>query len=84
MQRNPQLHIIPVAFVDDDPEKQGVEIHGIKVLGKLTEVDEIVGRMLADEVVIAIPTAPGHIVRLLTEECRGRESPSGPCLASMN
>jgi FlaA1/EpsC-like NDP-sugar epimerase len=75
MQRNPQLHMAPVAFVDDDPEKQGVEIHGIKVMGGLTDVDEVVERMLAHEVVIAIPTAPGHVVRLLTEECRSKAIP---------
>ncbi len=75
MQRNPQLHMTPVAFVDDDPEKQGVEIHGIKVMGLLADVDEVVERMLAHEVVIAIPTAPGHIVRLLTEECRSKNIP---------
>jgi FlaA1/EpsC-like NDP-sugar epimerase len=30
MQRNPQLHMQPVAFVDDDPEKQRKDIHGVR------------------------------------------------------
>ncbi len=75
MQRNPQLHMVPVAFVDDDPEKKGMEIHGIKVMGGLGMVNEVVERTVADEVVIAIPTAPGHIVRLLTDECRAKGIP---------
>jgi len=75
MQRNPQLHMVPVAFVDDDPEKKGMEIHGIKVMGGLGIVNEVVERTVADEVVIAIPTAPGHIVRLLTDECRAKGIP---------
>lgn len=75
MQRNPQLHMIPVAFVDDDPEKKGMEIHGVKVMGGLADVDEVVARSFADEVVIAIPTAPGPVVRLLTEECRAKGIP---------
>jgi len=75
MQRNPQLHMAPVAFVDDDPEKKGMEIHGVKVMGGLEMVDEVVEQTLADEVVIAIPTAPGHVVRLLTDECRAKSIP---------
>ncbi|MGD2058710.1 MAG: nucleoside-diphosphate sugar epimerase/dehydratase [Anaerolineales bacterium] len=75
MQRNPQLNMIPVAFVDDDPEKKGMEIHGVKVMGGLADVDDVVARTFADEVVIAIPTAPGPVVRLLTEECRAKGIP---------
>jgi FlaA1/EpsC-like NDP-sugar epimerase len=75
MQRNPQLQMVPVAFVDDDPEKIGMEIHGIKVMGGLDEVNNVVERVLAQEVVIAIPTAPGHIVRILAEECQANGIP---------
>ncbi len=75
MQRNPQLLMTPVAFVDDDPEKIGMEIHGIKVMGGLDEVNDVVERVLAQEVVIAIPTAPGHIVRVLAEECQSNGIP---------
>ena len=75
MQRNPQLHMLPVAFVDDDPEKIGMEIHGVKVMGSLDEVAEVVDRTFAQEVVIAIPTAPGPVVRLLTERCRSQGIP---------
>lgn len=70
MRRNPQLHMLPVAFVDDDEEKQGMEIHGIKVAGPLTELGSTVERFRAHEVVIAIPTAPGPIVRFVTDTCR--------------
>ncbi|MGB2897466.1 MAG: nucleoside-diphosphate sugar epimerase/dehydratase [Anaerolineales bacterium] len=75
MQRNPQLQMTPVAFVDDDPEKIGMEIHGIKVMGGLDEVNDVVERVLAQEVIIAIPTAPGHVVRVLAEECRSNGIP---------
>jgi FlaA1/EpsC-like NDP-sugar epimerase len=75
MQRNPQLQMTPVAFVDDDPEKIGMEIHGTKVMGGLDEVDDVVKHMLAQEVVIAIPTAPGHVVRVLAEECQSNGIP---------
>lgn len=70
MKRNPQLHMLPVAFVDDDQEKHGKEIHGVRVAGALRDLSLIVSRYSAQEVVIAIPTAPGHIVRLVTDICR--------------
>jgi FlaA1/EpsC-like NDP-sugar epimerase len=75
MQRNPQMHMLPVAFVDDDPEKLKKEIHGVQVAGTLRELGRIVDRQRAHEVVIAIPTAPGHIVRLVTDLCRSRDIP---------
>jgi len=75
MQRNPQLHMLPVAFVDDDPEKIGKEIHGVMVEGALGDVASVVEKKRAQEVVIAIPTAPGPAVRLLTDSCRKRDIP---------
>ncbi len=70
MQRNPQLHMRPVAFVDDDSEKKGKEIHGVRVAGGLRDLARVVRDYLADEVVIAIPTAPGPVVRQVTDICR--------------
>ena len=75
MQRNPQLHMTPVAFVDDDAEKQKKEIHGVRVAGLLKDLAGVVDRHFAHEVVIAIPTAPGHVVRLVTDVCRLRGIP---------
>lgn len=75
MQRNPQLHLLPVAFIDDDPEKRGKEIHGVSVAGQLTELDAVVDRYRANEVIIAIPSAPGRVVRLVTDICRIRRIP---------
>lgn len=75
MQRNPQLHLAPVAFVDDDPEKQSKEIYGILVAGALEDLASVVNRFNAQEVVISIPTAPGDVVRLVTDICRIHQIP---------
>jgi FlaA1/EpsC-like NDP-sugar epimerase len=75
MQRNPQMHMLPVAFVDDDPEKLHKEISGVPVDGKLRELASVVERHHAHEVVIAIPTAPGPIVRLVIDICRVQNIP---------
>ena len=72
MQRNPQLHLRPVAFVDDDSEKLKKDIYGVRVAGRLDQLPAVVERSHADEVIIAIPTASGPTVRRVTEACRQR------------
>jgi FlaA1/EpsC-like NDP-sugar epimerase len=76
MQRNPQANLIPIGFVDDDPAKQKQEIHGTPVIGKIDELSQLIGLKKADEVIIAIPSAPGQLVRKVTDICRLRNIPS--------
>jgi FlaA1/EpsC-like NDP-sugar epimerase len=62
--RNPQLRLRPIGFVDDDPRKQGIkDEHGLKVLGTTSEadLDRILDEVEPDEVLIAIPSAPGTL-----------------------
>ena len=53
----------PVAFVDDDPTKQNRRLHGIPVAGGLEDIPAIVRQYAIDEVVVAMPAAPGAVVR---------------------
>jgi FlaA1/EpsC-like NDP-sugar epimerase len=76
MQRNPQANLKPVGFVDDDPAKQKQEIHGTPVIGKLSELARLIESKKADEVIIAIPSAPGQVVRKVAEVCRIKNIPS--------
>lgn len=46
-----------LCFLDDDDSKQGVEISGIKVAGKISDFKTVQRDLHADEAVIAIPTA---------------------------
>ena len=46
-----------LGFLDDDPEKQGQQISGVPVLGKLSDFERVQSEIHADEAVIAIPTA---------------------------
>ena len=76
MQRNPQANLAPIGFVDDDPAKQKQEIHGTPVIGKLDELAHLIDVKKADEVIIAIPSAPGQVVRKVTDICRVKNIPS--------
>ena len=46
-----------LCFLDDDESKQGAEISGVPVVGKLSDFADVQREISADEAVIAIPTA---------------------------
>jgi FlaA1/EpsC-like NDP-sugar epimerase len=70
LQKNPQLKMVPIGFLDDDPNKQKHQIYGVPVIGRLTDLERILANRTVDEVVIAIPSAPGRIVRMVADVCR--------------
>ncbi|KPK15293.1 MAG: hypothetical protein AMJ62_09605 [Myxococcales bacterium SG8_38] len=67
--RRPDLGIVPVGFVDDDPVKQGALIHGIKVLGTTKDLAHLAQRFGAKQALITISNAPGTAIRRITERC---------------
>jgi FlaA1/EpsC-like NDP-sugar epimerase len=75
MQKNPQLHMIPVGFLDDAPEKLHQRIHGVQVVGPLRNVLALAAEHEADEVVIAMPSASGEVFRRLSDLCRKGKLP---------
>jgi FlaA1/EpsC-like NDP-sugar epimerase len=58
---NPNLGSTAIGFVDDDPRKQGMRMLGLKVLGTTEQIEKILDETEPDEVVIAIPSAPGMV-----------------------
>jgi FlaA1/EpsC-like NDP-sugar epimerase len=66
MHRNRQLRMKPVAFLDDDPMKIGKRIHGVPVVGATTDAEQVIATRGVNEVIIAMPTAPGVVLRRVT------------------
>ncbi len=54
-----------VAFLDDEPGKIGSKIHGVPVLGPISDVVRLLSRTPADEAIIAIPSASRERLREL-------------------
>jgi FlaA1/EpsC-like NDP-sugar epimerase len=75
MQKNPELHLTPVCFVDDDTSKQRQQIHGVPVMGTISDLPRLVAIRRIHEVIIAIPSAPGRTIRQVTDTCRARGIP---------
>jgi FlaA1/EpsC-like NDP-sugar epimerase len=63
LQRNPQLGLQPIGFLDDDPAKVGMRLANLPVLGSLDQAREIIELERIQEVIIAMPSAPGLVVR---------------------
>jgi FlaA1/EpsC-like NDP-sugar epimerase len=74
--RNRGLGLAPVGFLDDDPHKRRLRIDGVRVRGN-TEADlpRILDEAEPDEVIIAIPSAPGSTRARIVRECRERGIP---------
>lgn len=75
LEKNPQLKLMPIAFLDDDEEKQDFQIMNVPVVGKIKDLKDRLESLLVDEVIIAIPSAPGSIVRQVANICREVEIP---------
>ncbi len=54
--------LLPVGFVDDDPEKQGKKIAGLPVMGPISELEDLVERESVSVVLVAIPSASRKVV----------------------
>ncbi len=74
--RNRELGLVPVGFLDDDPAKRRLRVEGVRVRGN-TEADlpRILDDAEPDEVIIAIPSAPGSTRARIVRECRTRGIP---------
>ncbi len=70
---NPALGGTAIGFVDDDPRKRGMRMNGgVKVLGSTDEIAPILDETDPDEVIIAIPSAPGTLRAKVVAACRER------------
>ena len=76
LRANPQLGLTPVGFVDDDPRKHDHRLNDLPVLGALSEIPAIIARYRIDEIVIAMPTAPGRALRTVVRAATDAHIPT--------
>lgn len=60
---------IPVGLIDDDPAKQKQEMFGLQVLGQRKDIPRLVRSYMVEEIIFAIPSAPGTVVKETLEIC---------------
>ena len=69
VRKHPEAGLEPIGFLDDAASLQGAEVLGLPVLGGLDALVDVVRTQRIDEVLIAIPTAQGSVVRRLVTAC---------------
>ncbi|GAG14185.1 unnamed protein product, partial [marine sediment metagenome] len=72
-----EIHRMPVAqyevvgFIDDDPVKKGINIHGIPVLGTVEQLPEVCEDRNIEEIAIAMPSSSHQQLRRVIQVCEG-------------
>jgi FlaA1/EpsC-like NDP-sugar epimerase len=75
MLRAPSVGYTPIGFVDDDPRKKNIRLHGIRVLGSIDDLPDLLHDRRPDEVLIAIPSASGELRERIVEVARRHSIP---------
>lgn len=70
LSKHADLRYEPVGFIDDDLRKQGMRVHGLLVLGTRQTLSSVVTRTGADEILIAMPSVPGRVIREIVQSCK--------------
>ena len=61
---------LPVGFIDDNPTKQGIIIHRLKVLGKIEDIFQIIKQKEIEGMVIALPSVGSKTIKKAVEQGR--------------
>jgi FlaA1/EpsC-like NDP-sugar epimerase len=69
--RQPDSPYVPVALLDDDPDKRRLRIMGVSVVGTRDDIPRAAEEHDADALLVAIPTAPATLLREVTAAAAG-------------
>lgn len=67
---NPKANIEVIGFIDDDSNKKNLRVQGIGILGTRNDIALAVEKYGIDEVIIAIPSARGEVIRDIIAHCQ--------------
>ena len=67
--RNNDSELCPVAFIDDSPTKQNLDILGVPVVAGVDQIEKQVSKLEIDNIIIAIPSLSSKRVKEIFQEC---------------
>ena len=59
-----------LGFIDDDSKKRGIYVNGVKVLGDISELEEILERKRVKGLIIAISDIDKESIKSIVERCK--------------
>jgi FlaA1/EpsC-like NDP-sugar epimerase len=69
LRQDPALNYDVCGFVDDNPEKAGLVLQGLRVLGGGSDLEAVARKYRAEFVLIAIPSITGSQMKVILERC---------------
>ena len=84
--RHPESALSPIGFLDDESRKRLERFLGLPVLGSIDDLPDVVEVHRINQVLIAMPSAPGEVIRRVVELARQVEvtiDPSRECTRSL-
>ncbi len=60
----------PVGFLDDADRRQGQEIQGVRVIGRVSDMEQVISDMEVNVVLLAIPSASHQIIQSVVNRCQ--------------
>lgn len=76
MLRHPEIGLLPIGFLDDAPNKQKQRILGLPVLGKVNSLRSVLNKVDVEELIIAMPSEDGDVIRRVVNEAQKVKLPS--------
>lgn len=75
LRSRPDLALLPVGFVDDDPRKLATLIQGIPVVGSTAQLPSLCERLEAKQVLVTMASVPGTTIRRIVQLCEQAQIP---------
>ncbi|MDA8156397.1 MAG: nucleoside-diphosphate sugar epimerase/dehydratase [Actinomycetota bacterium] len=69
MKNNPKYAYEPIGFIDDDPYKKGLSIHGVPILGPRSALENIARKHGPEELLVCMQSADGTVLNDIYERC---------------
>lgn len=63
----------PIALLDDDERRVGQEIHGVRVVGTLNNLERVIESHGIEIVLLAIPSAPHQLIQQVVQQCQAHQ-----------
>jgi FlaA1/EpsC-like NDP-sugar epimerase len=76
MQIGGRLNMKPVGIVDDDDDKQRLQLGGVPVLGTISDISTLAPKLGVDELIIAMPGAGGAVIRRVLQQAQAVNVPT--------
>ena len=70
LKQHPESGLVPIGYLDDDTEKIGRTVYGLPVLGPINALYAVIKERKVAQVVVAMPSAPGRLIREVMLVCK--------------